>query len=145
MGKRNLITGAVLGAIAGGLISLISKDTRNYVSEQISLGKDKKEYMLQNITQTNRNKGAVLGEIEGVLISLIIKDTRNYVSEQISLGKDQMGYIVQNPTQSIRNIQSTIIETAESAASSLDGALNAVDQVESTINDIRKEDQQKLN
>src|SRR5699024_11065322 len=97
MGKRNVITVAVLGAIAGGLISLISKDTRNYVSEQKSLG------------------------------------------------KDQMVYMVQDTTQSIRNIQSTNIETAESAASSLDGALNAVDQVESTINDIRKEDQQKLN
>src|SRR5690625_1221448 len=97
MGKRNLITGAVLGAIAGGLISLISKDTRNYVSEQISLG------------------------------------------------KDQMWYIVQNPTQSIRNIQSNIIETAEREARSLDRAHNAVDQIKSTINDIRKEDQQKLN
>ncbi len=96
MGKRNLITGVVLGAIAGGVVSLVSKDTRNYVTEQISLG------------------------------------------------KDQIGYIVQNPAQSIRKIQSTLIETAESAANSLDGTLNAVDQVENTINDIRKEDQKKL-
>lgn len=97
MGKRNLLTGVLLGAIAGGVVSLISKATRNYVTEQISLG------------------------------------------------KAQMGYIVQNPTQSIQKIQTTLIETAESAAKSLDGTLNAVDQVESTINEIRKEDRKKLN
>lgn len=97
MGKRNLITSVVVGAIIGGAVSLFKKDTREYVKTEISLA------------------------------------------------KDQMGYIVQNPAQSIRKLQTTIIETAEKASSSLDGTLNAVDQVESTISDIRREDQKKLN
>lgn len=97
MGKRNLITGVVLGAVVGGVVSLTKKDTREYVNEQISLA------------------------------------------------KEQIGYIVGNPSQSIRSLQTILVETAESAASSLDGTLNAVDQVENTINEIRGEDQKKLN
>lgn len=56
-----------------------------------------------------------------------------------------MGNIVQNPSHSIRQLQNTLIETAENAASSLDGALNAVGQIENTINEIRREDKKKLN
>lgn len=89
--------------------------------------------------------GVVIGAIVGGAVSLIKKETRDYVKTEISLAKDQMGYIVKNPTHSIRKIQETILETAEKAASSLDGTLNAVDQVESTINEIRSEDQKRLN
>lgn len=97
MGKRNLITGVVLGAIVGGAVSLLNKETRDYAKSEMSLISDK------------------------------------------------TGYMIQNPGQSIRELQTALIETAENAANSLDGALNAVDQVENTINEIRKEDKKKLN
>lgn len=89
--------------------------------------------------------GVVLGAIVGGVVSLTKEETREYSKEKISLIKEQIGYIAGNPSQSIRSLQTMLVETAESAASSLDGTLNAVDQVESTINDIRGEDQKKLN
>lgn len=89
--------------------------------------------------------GMVVGAIIGGAVSLINQETRNYVKQELSLMSGQMGNIVQNPSHSIRHIQNTLIETAENAASSLDGALNAVGQIENTINEIRSEDKKKLN
>lgn len=89
--------------------------------------------------------GVVLGSIVGGVVSLINNDTRDYAKEQLGLAKEKIGYIANNPAQSIRSLQTALVETAENAASSLDGALNAADQVENTINDIRGENQKKLN
>ncbi|SHH80796.1 YtxH domain-containing protein [Virgibacillus sp. Bac330] len=52
MGKRKLVTGVVLGATAGGLISLLDKETRVYAKEKLASAKSGASYMLKNPSET---------------------------------------------------------------------------------------------
>lgn len=89
--------------------------------------------------------GVVLGAVAGGLVSLLNKDTRYYLKEQTSVFKEQLDFIMSNPTESLEAFQTAITDVAERAASSLDGTLNAVDQVESSITKIKNEEIKKIN
>jgi len=48
MGKRKLIIGVAAGAIIGGVVSLIDKDTRAYVKAKCNEAKDSSAYYVKN-------------------------------------------------------------------------------------------------
>ncbi|GAA0598062.1 hypothetical protein GCM10009001_12730 [Virgibacillus siamensis] len=48
MGKQNLFIGVIAGAIAGGLVSLFSRDTRAYTKQKMSVVKDRSGYYAKN-------------------------------------------------------------------------------------------------
>ncbi|HLQ95604.1 MAG TPA: YtxH domain-containing protein [Pseudogracilibacillus sp.] len=48
MGKSKLITGIAVGAAVGGLVSLLSKDTREHVKEVSGKVLDKASYITSN-------------------------------------------------------------------------------------------------
>lgn len=48
MGKRKLLIGMAAGAIAGGLVTLFDKQTRNYTKRKLSSVKSGASFVLQN-------------------------------------------------------------------------------------------------
>ncbi|MGM8363876.1 YtxH domain-containing protein [Virgibacillus sp. W0181] len=55
MGKRNLCTGLLIGAVVGGLVSLLNKDTRNYTKNKWDSTKTTASYYFSNPTEAVRN------------------------------------------------------------------------------------------
>lgn len=55
MGRRKLCTGIILGAVVGGLISLIDKDTRMYAKNKLSTTTNHTKYYLRNPSKAVRN------------------------------------------------------------------------------------------
>ena len=85
MGKRKLLTGMIVGASVGGLLSLLNKDVRSYA-----------------------------------------KDKTNQVYDQIET-------CVDNPTQVVKQIKAKLIVLNETIASNSDSAINALNQVENSL------------
>lgn len=48
MGKRKLILGVVAGAVAGGAVALLDKDTRSYACGKVKEVKDSSSYYISN-------------------------------------------------------------------------------------------------
>ncbi|WP_077324543.1 YtxH domain-containing protein [Virgibacillus siamensis] len=59
MGKQKLFLGVFAGAVAGGLVSLINRDTRDYTKQKMSDVKERSGYYVKNpsdAVQTARTK-----------------------------------------------------------------------------------------
>lgn len=52
MGKRKLIIGVIVGAVAGGLVSLFDQETRAYTKSKLSQAKAKSSDLMKNPSQT---------------------------------------------------------------------------------------------
>ncbi|HLR75826.1 MAG TPA: YtxH domain-containing protein [Virgibacillus sp.] len=52
MGKRKLIIGVIVGAVAGGLTTLFDSDTRAYTKAKVSQVKTKSSDLMKNPSQT---------------------------------------------------------------------------------------------
>lgn len=51
MGKRTLITGIIVGASLGGLVSLLNGDAREYAKEKVGKCQDNLSYYTKNPTE----------------------------------------------------------------------------------------------
>lgn len=90
MGKRKLITGIIVGASVGGLVTLFNKDAREYAKEGLS--------------------------------ELKVK-TSDYVD---------------NPSLAIHKVKDTVQTISTLVDDNTDGAINAIEQVEKTVNKLIK-------
>ncbi|API91313.1 MULTISPECIES: hypothetical protein [Virgibacillus] len=54
MGKRKLVTGVVIGAAAGGLMSLLDKETRAYAKEKVTSARSGASYLVKNPSEAIR-------------------------------------------------------------------------------------------
>lgn len=60
MGRKRFWTGIVIGAIAGGLTTLLDRETRNYVKKTCSEAKSTTQFYLNNPSLTvSKVRGAV--------------------------------------------------------------------------------------
>lgn len=55
MGKRKLCTGIILGAVIGGLISLVNKDARLYAKGKLQTTANHTKYYLKNPSEAVSN------------------------------------------------------------------------------------------
>lgn len=72
MGKQKLWIGVLLGAVAGGLVSLFDKETRYYTKKQLQQAKDATGYVVQNPADVAR----------------MAKDTSNQLHEKLNSNAD---------------------------------------------------------
>ncbi|WP_164670036.1 YtxH domain-containing protein [Virgibacillus doumboii] len=96
MGKRNLFFGVILGAVAGGLISLFSSDARYYTK----------------------------GKMKNV--------------------RKQSNYYVQHPSEAVRNVRDAFNKFNRDFSSGAESAINALEQVEDTLDKFTKKGQKNL-
>lgn len=89
--------------------------------------------------------GLALGAIIGGVVSLFDKETRQYVSAKIDASKDELSQIVQHPNESLTLLKHDVLNATNKVTDTLDSALNAMDQVESTLETLRKEEPKKIN
>ena len=80
----------------------------------------------------------VIGAVVGGAVSLFNKETRQYVSELTERSADQASYYVKNPNEAIGTLKGTIRDVTETIDSNMDGAINTLDQVGSTLGKVLK-------
>lgn len=54
MGRRKFCTGVIVGAVIGGLVSLMNKDTRLYAKSKVKATADQTKYYLKNPSEAVR-------------------------------------------------------------------------------------------
>lgn len=72
MGKQKLWTGVLLGAVAGGLVSLFNKETRYYTKKQLQQAKNIAGFVVQNPADFGR----------------MAKDATNHLNEKFNTNAD---------------------------------------------------------
>ncbi|MEN1970218.1 YtxH domain-containing protein [Lentibacillus sp. N15] len=87
--------------------------------------------------------GVFLGAVAGGLTALCDKETRSFTKQQLKLVKNTTGYYVKHPTDAIRNVQDTLNGLNQKVNANADNAINALEQVEETLNKISKKDEPK--
>ncbi|HLR67492.1 hypothetical protein [Virgibacillus alimentarius] len=63
MGKRNLCLGMIIGAIVGGIATLINKDTRAYTKDKIASYKSKTTYFVKNPSEGVRKTKVAFNQL----------------------------------------------------------------------------------
>lgn len=89
--------------------------------------------------------GITLGAVLGGVVSLFDKETRRFVSAKLDESKNEFSQIIEHPTESLTLLKHDVLNAANKVTDTLDSALNAMDQVESTIETLRKDEPKKIN
>jgi len=55
MGKRTFLSGIIVGAVIGGVVSLLNKDARNYVRDVSDQAADQVNYYVQHPSEAINN------------------------------------------------------------------------------------------
>ncbi|WP_085993180.1 hypothetical protein [Oceanobacillus senegalensis] len=77
--------------------------------------------------------GMVIGATVGTIVSLLDKDTRDYAKSTLESAKSGSTYYIQHPSEAIVAVRNTVDRLNETVASGADNAINALEQVETTI------------
>lgn len=78
--------------------------------------------------------GAVAGALLGALAMQFDKDTRQYTKSSMIKLKNNTSSIVSNPTETLQNLRTTFDKINNGFAVGAENTINALDQVENTIN-----------
>lgn len=82
--------------------------------------------------------GMVTGAVIGGLVTLIDKTTREYTREKIQDVSNKTKEIIQNPSGTLQTAKSTFDQFNDKVQSGADNAINAFEQVESTLDRLSK-------
>lgn len=86
--------------------------------------------------------GLIIGSIAGGLLSLLDRDARSYAKAKIS----GSSYYVKRPSEAVKGAKNAFDRFNTQFTTSADNAINALEQVENTIDQFTKnEDREKLN
>lgn len=90
--------------------------------------------------------GIFIGAVVGGLVALTNEEARDYAKVKLSLMRAETRYCLSNPSQSIHNFRQSFEQFNQKFISSADSAVNALEQVETTLDKVLKpkESQQKL-
>ncbi|WP_099157616.1 YtxH domain-containing protein [Virgibacillus ndiopensis] len=89
--------------------------------------------------------GMLIGAIVGGVTALCDRETRNYTKYKMSGVKRQANYYLKHPSEAVRNAQTACNQFNESFNSGANNAINALEQVEDTMNKItKKKDPKKI-
>ncbi|HLR65161.1 MAG TPA: YtxH domain-containing protein [Pseudogracilibacillus sp.] len=79
-----------------------------------------------------------LGAVIGGLTSLRKREVRQYVKDSVETIGDATTYYAANPTEAIENVKATISVIEQKLDDNSASAVNALNQIETTVNKISK-------
>jgi uncharacterized membrane-anchored protein YhcB (DUF1043 family) len=82
--------------------------------------------------------GIIVGAVVGGLVSLTNKEARDYAKVKLSLMKAEGKYCLNNPSQAVRNLRQSFEQFNDNFSSGADSAVNALEQVENTLDKVVK-------
>lgn len=88
--------------------------------------------------------GVFIGAILGGLVSLFDNESRQYTKRKMSYAKNRSSYYVKHPSDAIRTAKNTFDQFNKEFSSGAESAINALEQVEDTLDKFTKKDQQNL-
>ena len=86
--------------------------------------------------------GIIIGAVIGGLTALIDRDARGYVKEKSSVLRLKTSYYVRNPSVAVHNMRSSVDQLNKSLTSGAEGTINALEQLEKTLEKISTKDSQ---
>lgn len=87
--------------------------------------------------------GMVLGALVGGIATLLDRDTRGRTKIQYQSAKRQTNYYLKHPSEAVRNARIACNEFNEKFNSSAESAINALEQVEQTIDKLTSKSENK--
>ena len=82
--------------------------------------------------------GIIAGAAIGGIISLVNRETRNYAKEELTQIKDKVVTCVEDPSSAIEQVKEAVQCASTFVENNVDGAINTLEQVESTVNKFLK-------
>lgn len=82
--------------------------------------------------------GIVVGASLGGLVSLLNEDARNYAKELVTSSCNTLSYYAKNPSEAVSTVRDTVLTLNETIESNTGSAVNALEQVESSLNKVLK-------
>ncbi|HLQ70669.1 MAG TPA: YtxH domain-containing protein [Bacillota bacterium] len=82
--------------------------------------------------------GMAAGAILGGLITLFDKPTRDYTKRKLQDASTKTKKAIQNPSEMIQSVQTTFDKYNNTFQSGADSAINALEQVENTVERLSK-------
>ncbi len=87
--------------------------------------------------------GIIVGAVVGGLVALTNQDARDYARAKLSLAKAEAKYCLSNPSQTVHQFRQSFDEFNQKFASGADSAVNALEQIEHTLDKVIKSKKQK--
>lgn len=78
--------------------------------------------------------GIILGASVGGLVTLFNREARDYAKDGLSNLKDKTAEYVENPSTAISKVKDTVHQISSLVDNNADSAINAIEQVEKTVN-----------
>src|SRR5699024_2898707 len=88
--------------------------------------------------------GIAIGAAVGGLIALLDRDARSYAKQKFHDAKDATMYYAKHQSEGVQNIKDKYEQFNKTFTSGADNAMNALEQVEETIEKFSKKEQNKL-
>ncbi|BAC12830.1 YtxH domain-containing protein [Oceanobacillus iheyensis] len=80
--------------------------------------------------------GMVVGAVAGGATALIDKESRDYAKKKLVLAKATSSYYTSHPSEAINGIKQTVDKLNNAVASGSSNAINALEQVEQTLDKV---------
>ena len=74
-----------------------------------------------------------IGAVVGGAVALFDKNTRSYAKGRFDAAKSCSSHFISNPSEAIHSLRNTFDELNQTIASGAENAINALEQVESTL------------
>lgn len=74
------------------------------------------------------------GAVIGGLLSLLNKDARDYSKKMIQQTGEAVKYYTTNPDETVEKVKNAVESVTKLVTENTDSALNAIEQVENTVN-----------
>ncbi|OZU87733.1 hypothetical protein CIL03_15315 [Virgibacillus indicus] len=87
--------------------------------------------------------GVAIGAAAGGLVTLFDKETRDYTKEKFNTAKASSSYFIQNPSEAVHNVRTAFDTFNQNFASGADSAINALEQVENTLEKVANKSEPK--
>ncbi|GAB4074423.1 hypothetical protein GCM10028778_19260 [Barrientosiimonas marina] len=78
--------------------------------------------------------GLIIGAIAGGLLSLLSRESRDYAKLKMGDVKNGSSFYVKRPSEAVRTAKSAFERFNAALSRNTDGAINALEQVEDTLN-----------
>lgn len=84
--------------------------------------------------------GMIVGAILGGLTAITNKEARDYATEKLSAARSKTSYFIKNPSDALNNTRATFEQINESFAKGAENTINALDQIEQTVDKLVDKD-----
>lgn len=88
-------------------------------------------------------KGIIIGAVIGGLTTLRKEEVRAYTKHKLQETKDTTVFYLKTPSEAVRNLRKSINMLSSDLTDHADQAINALEQLESTIDSFVKKDDTK--